>query len=208
MERVKPILIAFAGLDGCGKSKQVKLLAERLDCLGVPAITNKAKESRHEELLALLMAELGIPENSLSFMLLYQALHRRQYEKARDALAAGNVVVADRWNESFFVYHRTFGPCAGRNDVLATLDQLAFEGRKPDICFLLDVSVDCAFERRRKRKCAEKVFSERKREFYEAIRKEYLRMAEDEGWFVLDAKRPKEEVHADVCRKVFERLGL
>lgn len=205
---MKPILVAFAGLDGCGKSTQAELLFKHLNAAGFPAVITKAKQPRHEKILAELMEELGIDESSTAFTLLYQALHRRQFEETRDALAKGSIVIADRWNESFFVYHRNYGPYAGREVLLQTLDNLAFEGLKPDICFLLDVSADCAFGRREKRKGKEAVFSERKREFYEAIKKEYLHMAKEDGWVVLDASRPEKEVHAEICRVIFKKVGL
>ncbi|OGN00797.1 MAG: dTMP kinase [Candidatus Yanofskybacteria bacterium RIFCSPHIGHO2_01_FULL_42_12] len=199
----KGVLVAIEGIDGSGKSTQCKLLKERLEKAGFPATIVKAKNDKQGRVFKNFLSVFGITADSVSFTLLYQALHRRQFEIARNELGKKHIVVADRWNPSFFVFHNLYGLLADKPQIRESLDKLAFENLRPDICFLLNVPVKVSFTRRSGRKNEpEREPSPDRLEFYEKIAAEYLRLASREGWVVIDANLPISEIHRQIMGTV------
>lgn len=191
-------LIAIEGIDGSGKSVQSSLINRALKRLGCAATIVKAKEARQDTVLKKFLDDFGIKTDSIAFMLLYQALHRRQYETARTAMNAGTVVIADRWDASFFTYHNVFGPLADRLCLLKTLNWLAFENFEPDLYFLLNTPVEVAIARRIAR--GDSVSSvEQETAFYRKIAAEYLKfLAPKPQCIVLDGTQTIEYIHNQI----------
>jgi dTMP kinase len=135
-------------------------------------------------------------------MFLFQALHTYQREKAQEALIENKVVLADRWNASFWVYHQELGPLKNCKDYLEVLDNIAFCGLVPDVTFLLDLPVTIAFQRRDGRGPRD-TFEEETYEVFSLAKDAYLKMAEkDKSWVVIDASGSKREVHSAICKKI------
>jgi len=197
----KGILIAIEGIDGSGKSTQCNLLASYLKKVRIVASIIKAKNQEQNKAFDGFIKAFEIASDSISFALLYQALHRRQFELTRHELKNKRVVIADRWNPSFFVFHNLFGHLAKRPGVRKCLDDLAFEGLEPDICFLLNVSIKTAFTRKSKRK-NEAPPTKQDSEFYQKISAEYSRIASEKSWIVLDAHLPIDKVHRQIVSAV------
>lgn len=199
------VLVAFEGIDGSGKSTQCELLSSYLRKISVAASVIKAKNENQNKAFKEFIKAFGITSDSISFAFLYQALHRRQFELTRRELDNKKVVIADRWNPSFFVFHNLFGHLAKRPYARKCLDDLAFEGLEPDICFLLDVSVTTAFQRRSKRK-TEPLPSKQELGFYRSISAEYHKLAAQKGWIIIDAQLPAEEIHRQIVLLVKKTL--
>lgn len=201
----KGILIAIEGIDGSGKTTQCKLLNSYLRSVNVPARIIKAKNERQNKAFKEFNKAFGITSDSMSFAFLYQALHRIQYELTKHELDKKRVVIVDRWNPSFFVFHNLFGHLADKPRARKCLDDLAFEGLKPDICFLLDVSVKTAFQRRSKRKNEPRP-NKQELVFYRSISAEYHKLATKKEWVILDAQLPVEEIHRQIVLLVKKTL--
>jgi len=203
----KKLFIAFEGIDGSGKTTQILLLKKVLVNLLYPTTITKAKEESQEVVFKDFMKAFEINSDSPAFMFLYQALHRKQFEKTRTALENGDIVIADRWNGSFFVYHLNFGMLAKEpRENIELLDRLAFQDLTPDITFLLDVPPHIAFQRRIRRGETDTFDAETVR-FYEKVYKECRAFAICNNWTIINGTLPIETIHRKIWDIVSEKLG-
>lgn len=197
--------LSFEGIDGCGKSSQLRLLASHLRQRGVEVVSTRepggtplGQQLRH----ALLEAETLV--DPLAELLLYAA-DRAQHVRTlvRPALEAGQIVLTDRYADATVAYQgagRGFEP-----GVVAAIIDLATGGLKPDLTLLFDVPVADARERARhqrrrpERPEGDKIEAE-EATFHERVRACYLRIAEEEPERVrvVEASRSIEEVHQHV----------
>ena len=196
--------LSFEGIDGCGKSTQLRLLASLLRLRGVEVVTTRepggtalGQQLRH----ALLEAETRV--DPLAELLLYAA-DRAQHVSTlvRPALEAGQIVLTDRYADATLAYQgagRGFEP-----GVVASVVDLATGGLKPDLTLLFDLPVETARERSRQRRQPERPDGDKLEAedpaFHERVRACYLRLAEEEPERVrvVDASRSYEEVHQHV----------
>jgi dTMP kinase len=113
-----------------------------------------------------------------------------------DALAAGTVVICDRYLASSVAYGEAHGLDAGwLRDVQRHLPQ-------PDLTMLLDIPPDASV----RRKTTDRDKYERDLALLARVRESYLRQARD-GWIRLDADRPRADVSDDVFAAVTARLA-
>jgi dTMP kinase len=204
---LKRFLIAFEGIDGSGKTTQIVLLKEELDRLLYQTVITKAKKPSQEAVFKKFLKAFDITPDSLSYMFVYQALHRKQFEKTIAALESDNVVLADRWSGSFFVYHLNFGLLSkGPREHIELLNTLAFQDLKPDITFLLDVPPQIAFERR-VRRGETNTFDADTVCFYEAVHEKCRAFATENNWIVIDGTLSIEAIHRQIWDMVSEKLG-
>ena len=144
--------ITFEGGEGCGKSTQVRRLAASLEAAGVKVVlTREPGGTRLAELIrGLLKDEERDPPCDRAELLLFLAARAQLVRQViRPALEAGTWVVSDRFSDSTLAYQ---GYGRGLDlGVIATANDFACEGLKPDRTFLLEVSPDVAAARCRGR---------------------------------------------------------
>ena len=171
-------LIVFEGLDFCGKSTQVELLATRLRAGGLSVTTTREPggtplgESLREIILSSGSAELL----AISELLLFVTSRAQLVSKVIEpALARREVVVSSRYRLSSAVYQG-----CGRGIDLALIERLndaATRGRHPDLTFLVDLPAEVALAR----KTGEKDRIEQESlAFYERVRRGYLELTRDD----------------------------
>ena len=201
-------LFAFEGIDGSGKTTQTQILADRLTKLGISIVVSKAVKDK--QLLHAFMDAFAFRKNSIATMFLFQALHSQQYEEAKEVLEKGHIVLVDRWNASFWVYHQNFGPLKEEGEILKILDELAFQKLTPSITFLLDAPVEIVLERKRlQRRKVIDIFEQEEIGIFERARQAYLEMANsDPKWVIIDATKTIPEVHRLVWEIVSKELNL
>jgi len=200
--------ITFEGGDGSGKSTQLKLLADYLSargrqivCTREPGGTNLGKMIRRVLLEA--GDEKISPETELFLYLADRAQH--VHEVVRPALAAGEIVLCDRFTDSTLAYQGY-----GREVDLGMLDQLnrmASGGVVPDLTFLLDCPPELGLSRTAARMDTQKPgarredrFERKEREFHDRVRRGFLEHARKDAKRVrlLDARRSVEDLHAEI----------
>ena len=147
--------ITFEGGEGCGKSTQVRRLADALKAAGVEVVlTREPGGTRLAELVRqLLKDEREDPPCDRSELLLFLAARAQLVKNViRPALAAGKWVVSDRFSDSTFAYQGY-----GRGlplDLIRRVNDFACDGLKPDLTVLLEVDAATAARRMRGREAA------------------------------------------------------
>lgn len=209
--------VTFEGGDGSGKTTQIKALESYLTGCGKKCIVTR--EPGGTELGATLRRVLleagGAPIAPASELFLYLA-DRAQHvsELIYPALAAGTIVLCDRFTDSTLAYQGY-----GRGLDLSQLRQLndiADAGTKPDLTLLFDCPVAVGLGRTASRQAEapsgaplEDRFEREQLAFHEKVRAGFLDLARQEParFRVIDAARPVAEVTADIIRIVDEALG-
>ncbi len=146
----------------------------------------------------LLLDRADLALSSRAEALLYAA-DRAQHTTAvlLPALAAGEVVVTDRFVDSSLAYQGA-GREMAREEV-ARLSRWATEGLVPDLTVLLDLPPETGLARARGRAAADRMEAQ-SLEFHERVRRTFLELAaaEPHRYLVLDATRRPEDLAADV----------
>ena len=186
-------LVTFEGIEGSGKSTQARRLAEELGALFTfePGATETGRRIRE----IVLGCGNVAPQAELLLFLADRAQHIA--EVLRPALAAGRIVICDRYNDSTLAYQGY-----GRRIPLAPLRQLTEEatgGLRPDVTFLLDVPVALGLARAGRRGAIDRIESETVA-FHERVGDGFRRLASEEPsrWVVVDGEREPDVIAADI----------
>ncbi len=202
------MFITFEGIDGSGKTTQARLLAERLRGAGREVVLTREPGGSPgaEEIRALLLE--GDPErwSAETELLLFTAARRDHLERLIEpALAAGKVVICDRFADSTRVYQGTRS-----GDLRATVDALhrLMIGREPDLTFIIDMEPEAGLARARGRGGGEARFEDFGAGLQARLRAGFLALAEEfpDRCVLVDGNRPIEAVAGDVARLTRERL--
>jgi len=196
------MFITFEGIDGVGKSTQLYMLENHLIAQGrevvrtlEPGGTNLGQEIRH-----LLLHRKG-DVAPRSEALLYAADRAHHVEtKIKPALASGKVVLSDRYFDSSVAYQGA----ARELDVQEVKDisLWAIDRLLPDLTVLLDLPAQEAMNRRGNKGTEPDRLEREQVEFFERARDEYLRMANEPRFLVVDANLSPEEIHSQVLERV------
>ena len=208
---MRGIVITFEGSEGCGKSTQIQLLAERLKELHAPVVTMREPGGTGigEEIRHLLQYSKEGHAMAPEAELLLFAASRAQLvrERIEPELAAGTMVIADRFLDSTTVYQGV----ARRLDAdkVRLVNEFAVGGCLPDITLVLDLDQPTARARMARRPTgAPDRMESQPPEFYEAVRAGYLQLArsEPERVRIIDAAPPLAEVQAEIWRILKEKF--
>jgi dTMP kinase len=207
--------ITFEGIDGCGKSTQLRLLASELRVRGVPVIATREPggTSLGQRLRAALLdvQEQVDPLTELLVFAADRAQHVRKH--LLPALEDNQVVLSDRYADATVAYQgagRGFEP-----ELIDEIVQLATGGLKPDLTLLFDLSVAESAVRTRKR--VQKKRTDRldieDDEFRTRVRDAYLEIAkkEPERFRIVDARgsvNETQELVMNIIMPFLEERGL
>lgn len=201
------VFITFEGVEASGKSTQAKMLFEYLTQKGYDPVLTREPGGTYlgKKIREMLLSHTDELFPPFAELLLYEAdrnIHLHNIIKP--TLSKGGVVVCDRFFDSTTAYQHY-----GRGidlDVVNLLNSLASEGLTPDVTFLLDLDIEVAFSRLKKRDRMES----QSLEFHRKVREGFLRLAKmyPERIVVIDATLPVEEVHSLIVQVVCQRFGL
>lgn len=204
---MKGKFITFEGIDGSGKSTQLRMLAGDLRARGIDVLTTcepgGTPLGRHLREAFLETEETVAPMAEL----LAFAADRAQHVEflIKPSIAAGRVVISDRYADATFAYQG-----AGRGfpeEKVLQVIELATGGLKPDLTVFFDISVEEAIKRmvaRDESQAKKNRMDEETSEFYTRVRKAYLGIAkrEPERFRVIDASGSVAEIHPRVVEMV------
>ncbi|HOB86142.1 MAG TPA: dTMP kinase [Bacillota bacterium] len=189
----KGLLVSLEGIDGCGKTTQVRLLLERLPAEMAPLATREPGGTEVGEKIRNIILQKGPSLSLKAEILLYMAARVEIVSQVIvPALAEGKLVICDRYIDSSVAYQ---GYGAGGD--LAWIDSLnraATDGCRPQLTFLLDLPVEEAI---RRRGTGGDRIEDRGRDFHQRVREGYLELAarEPDRFVVLDATLSPEALH-------------
>jgi dTMP kinase len=175
--------ITFEGIDGCGKSTQLRLLASELRMRGMEVIsTREPGGTPLGKRLRTVLLDSQIEVDPLAELLLFAA-DRAQHVRTllRPAIESGSVVLSDRYADATAAYQG-----AGRNfttNTIAEVINLATEGLKPDLTLIFDLPVaECLARTTRRTETDNKTdrLDAEDAAFHTRVRSAYLKLAEDE----------------------------
>jgi len=201
--------ITFEGIDGSGKSTQARLLAEHLRGRGHEVVlTREPGGSPGAEEIRRLVLE-GDPDrwSAETEVLLFTAARRDHLERVIEpALAAGKVVICDRFADSTRMYQGL-----SRGDLRGLVDRLhaLMIGREPDLTFVIDMDPDTGLARARGRNGTEERFENFGAGLQRRMRAGFLALAAEfpARCRVIDGTRAPEAVAAEVAAIADRVLG-
>ncbi len=209
--------ITFEGVDGCGKSTQLGLLAEMLRANAIDIIVTREPggtqvgERIRNILLDSRTSNLS-PWTELVLMCAARAQHVE--ELIRPALETGKWILCDRFMDSSEAYQG-----GGRKlgcEVVLQLHKTICGGLRPDLTIVMDSDIETSLDRahnrninnRRLGERDENRFEQENREFFERVRKTYLDIAsrESERALLIDAGATVEDIHNRIATMVSQRF--
>jgi len=207
--------ITFEGLDGCGKSTQLRRLAAALKREGIEALETREPGGTAigERIRAILLdsSTCGLaPLAEMALMFASRAQHIQ--ETILPALNAGTWVLCDRFTDSSEAYQGG-GRKLGSEAVL-TLHRVLCGNLQPDLTVLMDSDVAASVARARRRNRArggegdENRFERENRVFFARVREAYLAIArrEPQRVLLLDARRTPDVVHREILKAVRQKF--
>jgi len=202
------LFITFEGIDGSGKSTQAGLLVDHLRQLGLDVVhTREPGGSPGAEEIRALVLE-GEPDrwSPESEILLFTAARRDHLEKTiQPALAAGKIVICDRFADSTRVYQGIT-----RGALRPMVDQLhrLMIAREPDLTFIIDMDPATGLTRALSRQTNEERFEGFGEGMQRKMREGFLQLAKEFSarCVVVDGNRDIQTVASDVAEMAMARL--
>lgn len=207
---MKPAFIVMDGVEGCGKSTQIRLLADHLTAEGREVlVTHEPGGTPIGERVRDLLLDPSHPEMTpLTEMMLFCASRAQHCEEIiRPALEAGRTVLCDRFASSTAVYQGYAGGLGF--EAVAAVNDVSTGGLRPDLLIVLDLDPviglrrkfgDCDPEGDR--------IEEKRLEFHRDVRQgflEYARLREGRA-VVINAHADTPEVHRRVVAATRENV--
>lgn len=202
--------ITFEGIEGSGKTTQIRLLAQRLQQQAAEVL--QTREPGGCPIADQIRGILLHPDNasmvSRTELLLYAAARAQHIEEiVRPALAAGKLILCDRFTDATLAYQ---GDGRGLDrELIIQLNRLAAGNCSPDLTLLFDLPVETGLGRARRREAdrqdsSEGRFEQEQRDFHQRIRDGYLALAaaEPQRFVIIDAARPANQVTRQVAAAV------
>lgn len=172
--------ITLEGIEGAGKSTQVKVIRSYLEERGISVLTTREPGGSPigERVRALLLdpTSKGMSTDA-ELLLMFAARAEHIAQKIRPALEQGTWVLCDRFTDATYAYQgggRGVDPAR-----IALLEEFVQGTLGPDLTLLFDLAVDTGLERASKRSAPDRFESETER-FFEGVRAAYLAIAESQ----------------------------
>jgi dTMP kinase len=199
----KGTFIVFEGGEGIGKSTQAKLLKAWLEQEGESVVLTREPGGSDLgiEIRKILLSHSTGEISPRAEALLYAADRAHHvYSVIRPALAAGQVVIGDRYFDSSIAYQG-----AGRvlePGEVARISRWATESLFPTLTIIIDLPAEIGLGRLKSKDRLES----QPIDFHERVRQEFLQLSllDPERYFIVDGNKTIEETHAEIITRVSE----
>lgn len=200
------LFITFEGPEGSGKSTQIRRLAAALEAQGLSVLVTREPGGTTigNAIRAVLLDPARTEMSPRAETLLFNAARAQIVDQViRPALAAGQMVLCDRYADSTLAYQGY-----GHGQPLAPLRDLAAyatAGLTPDLTIYLDIDVQEGLARKQAGRAEEwNRMEEKALAFHQTVRKGYLELAaaEPQRWLVVDAAQSIGAVHQTILARL------
>jgi dTMP kinase len=203
--------ITLEGPDGCGKSTQIAPLAEYLRSKGHVVFTTREPGGTaiSDQIRQVIMAMKNTSMHPRTEILLFLSARAQLVEEViRPRLAAGEIVVSDRYADSTLAY-QGYGHGYDR-ELLRRLLEFATGGLQPDLTLLLDIGAEEGLQRRQTGGGEWNRLDAYQLEFHRRVQAGYheLALLEPNRWYQVDAAQQPEIVQSALRRAIDARLNL
>ena len=208
------LFVSIEGFDGVGKTTQANLLNEYLKNEGIKSILVREPggTSVAEKIREILIADSEL--SPITELLLFESARSDLVNKLiREKLKNDFIVITDRYLDSTLAYQGY-----GRNidkSIISELNKFSTENLYPDITFLLDLKVEEANKRTKKRKDTSNKdqilkFENEENIFHQKIRDGFLKIAKNnkDRINIIDASLDQKEILKLKIEKVLRKLNL
>ncbi|MBI4411322.1 MAG: dTMP kinase [Deltaproteobacteria bacterium] len=209
------LFITFEGIEGSGKTTQIKILDDILKLRGFETVLTREPGGTviGDQIRKILLDSENTGMTPLCELLLYAAGRSQHVERIIEpALKAKKIVLCDRFADATTAYQGF-----GRGfpvELIDIINRLAVGKLKPKLTFLMDCAPEIGLKRARERiALLEKTLSEDRFEnealaFHEKVREGYLTIAraEPERVIVIDVNQDVEAVHQEIVKHVLRFL--
>ncbi len=202
--------ITFEGMEGSGKSTQIRLVARHFELKGKKVFPTREPGGTElgNELRILLLRSRKEPVDMMAELFLMEAARAQHVSHVlRAALAENDLVFCDRFTDATIAYQG--GGRGLDQEWIEQMNRKAAAGLVPHLTILLDMPVVAALKRalaRMERFRGEKEdrFEREDRAFHEAVRETYLDLArrEPERFFVVDGTAKEEMITRDIVHRI------
>ena len=203
-------LITFEGIEGSGKSTQIKLLENKLKQMDYDVISTKEPGGTKlgKKIRDLLLDPENIDMHDRTEILLYAADRAQDViENIKPTLCQGGIVLADRYIDSNIAY-QGYGRDLNMK-MVKRINNWVIQNILPDLTLIFDLDVKEGLKRA-KDLAPDKKGDRLEQEiitFHRQVREAYLQMADDDDRFVvIDARYEPQKIHQEVFKIVRERL--
>ncbi len=187
--------ISIEGLDGCGKSTHVRLLARWLRSRGhTVVVTDEPTDGVVGKIIKqILKGKIKLPVAAEALLF---AADRAQHltDVIKPALKAGKVVLSERYTYSSLAYQ------SARGLPVRWISSINKYALKPNLAILIDTPAKVAFARIKQSRRLDEF--ERNLRLQQRVRRNYLRIARREGLKIIDGARSRNEVQAEIRKLV------
>ena len=174
----KGMFITFEGVDGCGKSTQMRFLAEYLQSIGVDVVTTREPGgcTISEQIRDMLLSLDNYEITDMTEALLYAAARCQHVDEIiRPACDAGKIVLCDRFIDSSLAYQGS-GRGLGIESIM-DLNRYAIGDMMPDKTFFIDFPPEMAFNRMSKKRVHDRLETQ-SLDFYQNLYRGFKELAE------------------------------
>lgn len=201
------MFFSFDGIDGAGKTTQIQLFSDWLRNGGHDVVIYRDPGSTElsEKIRDILLDTSGIPISSTAEMMLYMAARTQLVaEKIEPDLAAGKIVIADRYILATIAYQGYGGDVP--IDDIRSVGKVATSGKYPDLTFVLDVNPNIS-EHRRQREPDR--MEQRGKQYMARVRRGFLTEAANhpDSIVVVDGNQTIAEVQSGIRKAARPRLA-
>lgn len=208
--------ISFEGIEGCGKTTQIRLLDEHLRKTGYKTLLTREPGGTciSEKIRDILLSPESCGMTPETELFLYAASRNQHIaEKIIPALSEGKIVLCDRYADATTAYQgaaRRLHP-----DTICEVHKIATGGLWPKLTILMDLPAERGLERALARNAQQHAngvsdrFEREELSFHERVREGYLKIAREEPSrvMIVDATRTVEEISKVVINIVSEMLS-
>jgi len=214
MFKKKPFFIVFEGVEGCGKSYQCKKLYNNLKKNKADVIlTREPGGTRSSELIRNLILKdyfnKKIKEkfDKYTDTLLYLAARNEHIKnKIKPGSYKKKIIICDRFTDSTIAY-QVHGKKVDQN-FITNIHKKILDGIKPNLVFILKVSIDTAKKRLKKRKTKNR-YDNFAQSFYTRAQKSFIKISRNKkNYFVLDSSMNDNNLEKKIFKIVNRYINI